>query len=206
MRVQHIQNEFTVKVYEAHARAAIKYGAPDFQEFNQSSTQLKDLYDAGFGDDESKAEFAGYLLLYHVYCKARYRYPSSVVTLSLCNPIDPRNLKNPESHAHALHLAMDANNWIRSLRLYESSPGLGKDLLRPVVAYIRVSSIRACCATSKTVPKSYLFQTLKFADEQDWSAFCTKFKLPFTDGVDAVDSKTIMQLMNEVFDEGTLWN
>lgn len=206
VRVQHIQNEFTVKVYESHARAALKYGAPDFQEFNQCSTQVKDLYALGLGEETSKNEFAGYLLLYHVYCKARYRYPSSFITLSLCNPKNPHDLSDPEAHAHALDLAIDTSNWMRFFRLYNQSPGLGKELLRPVAAHVRILSTRSSCSAAKTVPKVFLYSALKFVDESEWNVFCEHFKVAFTSPAkDVVDAKPTLQALSEVIAEGTVW-
>lgn len=41
LTVQHLRNELTVRIYQAHARAALEYG--DSAEYNQCQTQLNAL-------------------------------------------------------------------------------------------------------------------------------------------------------------------
>lgn len=56
LTVQHIQNEFCLKVYEAHARIALEQA--DLDQFNQCQTQLKYLYAKGLKGNE--IEFKAY--------------------------------------------------------------------------------------------------------------------------------------------------
>ena len=58
--VQHLRNALTVRVYEAHARAALEYG--DVPEYNQCQTQLAVLH--GEGLSGAHAEFLAYRVLY----------------------------------------------------------------------------------------------------------------------------------------------
>ena len=58
--VQHLRNGLTVRVYEAHARAALEYG--DVPEYNQCQTQLAVLH--GEGLPGCHDEFLAYRILY----------------------------------------------------------------------------------------------------------------------------------------------
>ena len=66
-----IRNDFTIHVYETHARIAIQKA--DREEFNQCQSQLKQLYDANKEDascTKNATEFIGYRLIYYVLTKS----------------------------------------------------------------------------------------------------------------------------------------
>ena len=203
LRVQHIQNKFTIKVYEFHARSALKYGNPDFQEFNQCMTQLLDLYASGLGNPENKLEFASYSILYHLYCKVRHNSNSSKVELSLFRP-KSKAMSDPEFHAYTLYLAMESQNWIRFLRLYFQTKYLGKDLLKPIIPYVRLNGLRICCVSSKSLSASYLRRTFHFGSDGEFEQFCKHFNIGVSDD-NLIDSKLTLQQINNVFSEGTVW-
>jgi SAC3 family protein LENG8/THP3 len=69
--VQRVKTEFTVQVYELHARIALEKG--DLGEYNQCQTRLSELYEEGLKG--SRLEFLAYRIIYTLYTQNRSGIP-----------------------------------------------------------------------------------------------------------------------------------
>jgi hypothetical protein len=86
--------DFTVEVYETHARVALE--CEDLNEYNQCQTQLKQLYAAGLRSAaDAEMEFVAYRILYYVYLQGNKKYQGGSADLA-----DIMAALRPEAFAH----------------------------------------------------------------------------------------------------------
>ena len=144
LTVQRIRNDFTVQVYEMHARICLEYS--DMTEFNQCTAQLGQLYlrrgepgvhsplpdrshdpsspryEEELGEREVQREFIAYNLLYNVGKQA----DTNVADIMLDLTADDRA---SEYIAHALQVreATALRNYSKFFKLYAGAPGHARD-------------------------------------------------------------------------------
>ena len=133
--VQRIKSEFTVSVYEIHARIAIEQG--DWGEYNQCQTQLKQLYRSGLKGSEQ--EFLAYRLLYLLQCGDK---------LGICEflqkeSINAEDASGPVEHALAVQEALQVGNHARLFELYRAAPNMGVYLMDLLVQRERLRAFKA---------------------------------------------------------------
>lgn len=136
LTVQHVKNEFTVKVYEAHARIALEMA--DLGEYNQCQTQLRALYKLNLGGKPE--EFVAYRILYFIYTCNRTDLNDVLADLT------PADKKTPGvQHALQVRSALGAGNYHRFFRLYDEAPFMGPYLLDMFVRRERLAAMAAIC-------------------------------------------------------------
>eukprot|EP00042_Codosiga_hollandica_P047068 m.505222 g.505222 ORF g.505222 m.505222 type:complete len:207 (+) comp57363_c0_seq4:301-921(+) len=110
LTIQGIRNEFTVKVYETHARICLQQG--DQGEFNQCQNQLLALYDEEIQGCE--VEFTAYHILYNIYANN----PSASTTF-LADLSDHIRADPIVKHALAVRSAQVVGDYHRFFKLYK---------------------------------------------------------------------------------------
>lgn len=136
LTVQRIKNEFTVKVYETHARIALEKG--DIGEYNQCQTQLRALYKQNLGGHP--LEFLAYRILYFIYTNNGTDMNRALAEVSLAD-----RDHWPIQHALQTRSALALNNYHRFFKLYLETPNLGGFLMDLFVRRERVSALAYVC-------------------------------------------------------------
>ncbi|XP_078429823.1 SAC3/GANP/Nin1/mts3/eIF-3 p25 family isoform X2 [Wolffia australiana] len=185
LTVQRIRNEFTVKVYETHARLALEAG--DLPEFNQCQSQLKTLY--GEGINGCHFEFAAYNLL----CVIRHSSTNRELVASMARLTPVAKRDEAVKHALQVRAAVTAGNYVLFFRLYKKAPNLSPCLMDLYVEKMRFEAIKCMSKSYRpTVPVSFVSQILGFSDGEDCADWLRAHGAAITahaDGNLLVDSK-----------------
>jgi SAC3 family protein LENG8/THP3 len=136
LTVQHIKNEFTVSVYEIHARIALQKG--DLGEYNQCQTQLKALYKQGLGGHP--AEFLAYRILYLLYTCNRSDMNDVLASLTEAEKSEPA-----VRHALEVRSARALGNYHKFFKLFLEAPYMGAYLMDMFVPRERLAALANIC-------------------------------------------------------------
>lgn len=134
LTVQHIKTEFTINVYEIHARIALEKG--DLGEYNQCQTQLRALYKQNLGGHP--VEFKAYQILYYIYTCNRTDMND---LLSDLTPADKKT--KAVVHALAVRSALALGNYHQFFKLYLSPPNMGAYLMDMFIERERLAALAA---------------------------------------------------------------
>ncbi|BGP09390.1 hypothetical protein JCM10049v2_005258 [Rhodotorula toruloides] len=195
--VQRITNDFTVQVYEIHARIALEKG--DLGEFNQCQSRLRQLYRLGLNGHPM--EFLGYRILYLLFSRNRAELNTTLAELT------PEETRDPSvSHALAVRLAVSQGNYTKFFRLFNAAPKMGAYVMDHFVPRERVTALVTMCKAYLQIPLRLITTQLSFDSEQEAFDFLSANNAAFLKAAPAgtalsdrqVDSKAALVPLNEV--------
>ncbi|GAN03624.1 SAC3/GANP domain protein [Mucor ambiguus] len=156
LTVQRIRTEFTVRVYETHARIALEKG--DIGEYNQCQTQLKYLYEQNIPGCED--EFLAYRILYMLF--SQNQSDINAMLEEMCD-VGLQNHAECVQHALMVRSALAKGNYHTFFRLYETAPNMGGYLLDQFVGRKRIDALIMICKAYKMgISLAYVAKELSF--------------------------------------------
>ncbi|KAI9263177.1 nuclear export factor [Phascolomyces articulosus] len=190
LTVQRIRDEFTVTVYEIHARIALEKG--DLGEYNQCQSQLKQLY--AMGIKGNVMEFTGYRILYYLHTQNWSDINSFMFELT-------KEQKENALVKHALHVrsALSTSNYHQFFKLYRVAPQMGGYLMDQFVERERVRSLLILCkAFRPTMQLAFIKDELAFESQHDLVEFLKSHNACIlTQDKQALDTKAALKSLGE---------
>ncbi|KAF2968221.1 hypothetical protein GQX73_g5306 [Xylaria multiplex] len=163
LTVQHIRSEFTVSVYEIHARIALEKG--DLGEYNQCQTQLRALYKAGIKGNP--IEFKAYRILYFIHTANRTALNDAIADLTTAEKGEL-----PVKHALNVRSALALGNYHKFFQLYLDVPNMGAYLMDMFIKRERLAALANMCKAFKPELKlRYVTEELAFESDAEAAQF-----------------------------------
>ena len=188
LTVQRILNDFTVQVYEEHARQALKN--KDLGEYNQCQTQLKQLYAAGIPGCVN--EFVAYRILYALHTRNQTYLNATISELT------PEQRSDAViRHALRVRSASASHNYHLLFLLFQRVPNLGQLLIVHFLERERVLALMTLCKSYRPrLSASFVRQELGFQDKREFDQFCQDHNLG---DIESVDAKQLLFVLEDLW-------
>ncbi|KAI0077733.1 hypothetical protein K474DRAFT_1684148 [Panus rudis PR-1116 ss-1] len=183
LTVQRIKNDFTVSVYEIHARMALEVG--DMVEYNQCQAMLRNLYDLGISGKVE--EFTAYRILMLLHGRNHSDLNLYVGQLT------PKLKESPAvQHALAVQRALSMGNYHSLFDLYLNAPNMGAYIMDHFVPRERARALMVMTRAYRTLPLSYIQHELAFDSATETKDFLNEHKAGTWQNPNAPDIELVL--------------
>jgi hypothetical protein len=199
MTIQHIKNDFTVKVYETHARIALE--SLDLDQFNQCQTALISLYSSGLKG--SNVEFLAYRIIYTILQGIKYDMENLLRDVKSMG--EDLGKKMEVCHALKVMKAINTNNYFEFFNLYKIAPNMASFLIEPFLPRLRIKALQVAAsgyfteASLKFLSDKLAFEScdifLKFLEENSVVLSKDKTKILFKESTSALNNCKLLTAM-----------
>ncbi|KAH9840209.1 SAC3/GANP/Nin1/mts3/eIF-3 p25 family-domain-containing protein [Rhodofomes roseus] len=183
LTVQRVKNEFTVTVYEIHARMALEVG--DMVEYNQCQAMLRNLYELGIPGKVE--EFTAYRILMLLHGRNRSDLNLYVGQLTDKQKVDPA-----VRHALDVQRALAMGNYHRLFDLYLNAPNMGAYIMDHFIDRERTRALIVMTKAYRTLPLSFIQNELAFDGLAQACDFLTEHKAGLFTNPNAPDAEKIL--------------
>jgi len=178
LTVQCIRDEFTIEVYETHARIALENG--DHTEFNQCQSQLQMLYNEVGG--ENKNEFTGYFVLYLIFTEDQ---TGLQVLLRKLKKIKDEVVE----HALKVRKAWALNQYYDLFKLYKSAPKMSMYVMDWFIERERRRAfLKLVKAYRPNLYKNFIEKQFHFKNDDELNQFLAQYSLTYLED-NSIDCK-----------------
>ncbi|EMD38887.1 hypothetical protein CERSUDRAFT_112615 [Gelatoporia subvermispora B] len=180
LTVQRIKNEFTVTVYEIHARMALEVG--DMVEYNQCQAMLRNLYELGIPGKVQ--EFTAYRILMLLHGRNRSDLNLYVGQLTNEQKEDPA-----VRHALDVQRALALGNYHALFELYLNAPNMGAYIMDHFIDRERVRALIVMTKAYRILSLSFVQNELAFDTLATASDFLAEHGAAFFQNPNSPDSE-----------------
>ncbi|GAV51319.1 hypothetical protein ZYGR_0AD05020 [Zygosaccharomyces rouxii] len=158
LRVQILENQFTVKVYQSHARIALENG--DIGEFNQCQSRLITLFELPNIKHSCLEEFTCYRVLYYILTEDH----GAITSLRLKLMTENISVFKHPSVQKSFQLAKSqlVGDYHNFMRIHSSMEGLGKKLVDLFIGKEKLKSLLTICRSYNQIPLEFLQNEFQF--------------------------------------------
>ncbi|KAH7890722.1 SAC3/GANP/Nin1/mts3/eIF-3 p25 family-domain-containing protein [Phlebopus sp. FC_14] len=198
LTVQRIKNDFTVQVYEIHARIALE--SADMVEYNQCQATLKTLYEIGIPGKVE--EFTAYRILMLLHGRNKSELNLYVGQLTPRQKVDPA-----VQHALRVQRALSMGNYHALFEMYLNAPNMGAYIMDHFIDRERAKALVIMSKAYRTLALTFLQNELAFDTLSDARDFITSHRAAcFTnpnspDREKVLDCKAASPLLAQAYDE-----